>query len=746
MGTVNAATATMPHAHGGAAATTTGAAGAAGHHKVEPKLPSAHDPRFMDKTVGNAAQAKTMGKYVQEGGAGYGGKEGENVNNQKDKNEIIDKTDANHLPQYGVLPGQNYVQAIQSYTGLSAIKDLAGMPGFPITDQDWASIVALQDQGGAPVLATVNYLTGLTNERPADLPAELAAKRDAVSGYQVPGSGKTVAQIAIDPKDVSGNNIARSHHSADWFATYRKAMDSGIPADWAYAMALSDDGTSGSGRFNGFNNQDGNSTGANDGENAYFKMVAIASQQLGRPDLFNTMLTGGHAHTALDPSVMTEPKINKLIGWNPPGDQTMSPERVEAIRQYYLRPDVDVNQGDFNRHVGTLPQGLRSQLDFTGVQFEVNENNGGGNEGGGGNNAETEAAVEATGAGTGLISTPATAVGGGDIAPVGLPGSSTIDTRPTLENLGVGGPFPVIDPDTQKLNKKLQDQLMTAFIESLYKMNDNPWLEPEDERAKFNDGAKKGVELLKDAVAVDPKAVGALKAELATALADGSISDAERASLSEKLAEAGMTEVAKAVEDGTATDTEIAGLQEQVDGAASAKLEKDITAAMEDGTLTPEERTTIESRLGKEGLDALEAGIKDGTVTKPELEAIAAGTEKDETVRQAAAKAGEPTLGPDEKPVATGEPAIGPDGTPIPAGEPKPGEPKPGEPKPGETGAVDAATGAETVAAGETAAPTRPTAARDGAAEGAATGDTPAGDKAAGDKPAGDKPAEPAAA
>ncbi len=702
MGTVNAATATMPHAHG---TMTAGGAttAAAGHHKVEPKLPSAHDPRFMDKTVGNAAQAKTMGKYVQEGGAGYGGKNGEDVNNQKDKNEIIDKTDANHLPQYGVLPGQNYVQAIQSYTGLSAIKDLAGMQGFPITEQDWAQIVALQDQGGSPVLATVNYLTGLTNERPADLPAAIAAKRDAVSGFQVPGAGTSVAQIVINPKDVSGNNIARSHHSADWFATYRKAIDSGIPADWSYALALSDDGTSGSGRFNGFNNQDGNSTGANDGENAYFKMVAIASQQLGRPDLFNTMLTGGHAHTALDPSVMTEPKINKLIGWNPPGDQTMSPERVEAIRQYYLRADVDVNEGDFNRHLKTLPQGLRSQLDFTGVRFEVNENDGNNNEGGGNDGGGETEAVEATGAGTGAITAGENAVGGGDIAPIGLPGSPTIATRPTIANLGEGGPFPVIDPATTKLNKKLQDQLMTAFIETMFKMNDNPFLETEEERTKFEDGAKKGVELLKDAVAVDPKAVGALKTELATALADGTLSADERTSLSEKLAEAGMTEVAKAVEDGTATDQEIAGLQEQVDGAASAKLEKDITSAMEDGKLTKEERATIESRLGKEGLDALEAGVKDGTVTKDELDAIATGTEADETARQAADKTGKPAAG-----------------------------------------ATDATGAADAVTTGATADPNKPTAGKDGAADGAATGDKPAGDQGGtgtseGDKPAGDK-------
>ncbi|MCW2920709.1 MAG: hypothetical protein JWL76_583 [Thermoleophilia bacterium] len=757
MATLNATATAMTHVHtAGMATTGTGAAATAGH-KVEPKLPSAHDPRFMDKTVGNAAQAKTMGKYVQEGGAGYGGKNGEDVNNQKDKNEIIDKTDANHLPQYGVLPGQNYVEAIQSYTGLSAVKDLAGMQGFPITEQDWTAIVALQDQGGSPVLATVNYLTGLTNERPADLPASIAAKRDAVSGFQVPGAGKSVSQIVIDPKDVSGNNIARSHHSADWFGTYRKVVDTGIPADWAYALALSDDGTSGSGRFNGFNNQDGNSTGANDGENAYFKMVALASQQLGRPDLFNTLVAGGHAHTALDPSVMTEPKINKLIGWNPAGDQTMSPERVEAIRQYYLRADVDVNQGDFNRHLKTLPQGLRSQLDFTGVQFEVNENTGN-NDGGGNENNETQAPVDATGAGTGAITAGENAVGGGDIAPVGLQGSPTISTRPTLENLGVGGPFPVIDPATQRLNKKLQDQLMTAYIETMYKMNDNPWLATDEERAKFEDGAKKGAELLKDATAVDPTKVGALKTELATALADGSISDAERASLSEKLAAAGMTEVAKAVEDGTATDKEIAGLQEQVDGAASAKLEKDITSAMEDGKLTAEERKGIESRLGKDGLDALEAGIKDGTVTKDELTAIAKGTETDETARQEALKAGdkpgEPKLGPDGMPI---EAKLGPDGKPI-------------EAKPGEAGATDATAGADKVAKGETAEPTKPASGKDGATDGAKgdkpasgtkdsedkpggkpAGDKPAGDKPAGDKPAGDKPTgdkkpEPAAA
>lgn len=637
-GTMTAGMAGMAHAHGAA-----GMGGMGGHNhggKADPRLPGAHDPRFMDLTVGRPEQAGSLGKYVQAGGAGYGGRDGEDVNNQKDKNEIIDRTDANHLPQYGVLPGQNYVQAIQSYTGLSAIKDLAGMQGFPLSEQDWNTIVALQDRGGSPVLAVVNYLTGLTNDLPRDLPQDIAAKRDAVASFQVPGSGRSVNAIAIDPKDVSGNNIARSHHSADWFGNYRNLTDMGIPAEWAYSLAFSDDGTSGNGRFNGFNEQDGNPTGANDGEDAYFKMVATASQQLGRPDMFFQLLAGGHNHTALDPSVMTSPKINQLIGWNPPNDQTMSPERVEAIRQYYLRPDVAVNQGDFNRHVGSLPASLRSQLDFTGVQFAAQEagGEGAGNDAGGAEGAGNgEAPAEPTGAGGGAAPV---AVGGGDIAPPGLPGSPTITTRPPLELLGVGGPFPVLDPATGKLNKALQDQLMTAYIDVVTSMNDSPFLDEPAERAAFVDGATKGVQFLKDEVAVSSDAVSALKAELATALADGSLTDEERSSLAQKLNEAGMTDVAKAVEDGTASEAEVATLHEQVDGAASAKLEKDITTAMEDGTLTPEERASIEGRLGKDGLDALERGIADGTVTAEELTAIADGTRTDETARKATAPSG----------------------------------------------------------------------------------------------------------
>ncbi len=615
--------------------TSTTTATTAHAHKVEPKYPKGHDPRFMDLTVGDAADAKKMGKYTQAGGAGYGGKEGENVNNQKDKNEIIDKTDANHLPQYGVLPGQNYVQTIQSYTGLSAIKDLAGMDGFPITTSDWEKIVKLQDNGGTPVLAVANYLTGLTDERPADLPSDIAAKRSAVSNYELPGANATIAEIAINPKDVSGNNIARAHHSVDWFGKYRATVADGIPASWAYALSFSDDGVSGSGRFNGFNNQDGNATGANNGEDAYFKMVAVASQQLNRPDLFFDMLAEGHNHTALDESVLTDPKINKLIGWQPSNDRTMSEERVEAIRQYYLRPDVLVNEGDFNRHLKTLPADMRAQLNFTGVGFKPEEQHNHTNTN---NNTAEEPAGDPTGAGTGTVTNFGTEAGGGTITPIGsgaslqmdLPGSPTIDTRPTLENLGVGGPFPVLDPTTGKLDRALQEQLMTALIDAIRSVNDNPFLEEEDETAAFNDGAKKGVEFLKDAVAKDPKAVSALKDELASALKDGVITDEERASLSEKLNDAGMEDAAKAVEDGTATDEEIATLQEKVDGAASAKLEKDITEAMEDGKLTDEERAGIESRLGKEGLDALEKAIADGTVDEDELKAISDGATADE--------------------------------------------------------------------------------------------------------------------
>jgi hypothetical protein len=328
---------------------------------------------------------------------------------------------------------------------------------------------------------------------------------------------------------------------------------------------------------------------------------------------------------------------------------------------------------------------------------------------GGAADAAKDAATEPTALGGGEVTEAAAPVigGGGDIAPANLPGSPTLTTRPTLENLGVGGPFPVIDPKTGKLDKALQDQLMTAFINVLMSMNDNPFLDEAAETKAFEDGATKGVQFLKDEISVDPTKVDALKGELAEALKDGKLSDAERTSLAEKLNEAGMSDVADAIEDGTATDEEIATLQEKIDGAAASKLEKDITTAMEDGKLTPEERKTIESRLGKDGLDALEKGIEDGTVTKEELEAIADGTRKgvdpkkdgDTPEGTTDAKDGADAAADGDKPDATKPTAAGDDAA-VGAGDVKKtdgdattdGDTKPEDAKPaGDTKPADAA-------------------------------------------------------
>src|SRR5690606_19677159 len=114
---------------------------------------------------------------------------------------------------------------------------------------------------------------------------------------------------------------------------------------------------------------------------------------------------------------------------------------------------------------------------------------------------------------------------------------------------------------------------------------------------------------------------------------DVTLSDEERASLSEEVAQAGMEAVAKSIDGGSVADMELATRNEKIDGAASAKLEKDRTMALEDGGLTPAERKELESRLGKEGLDALEKGIADGTADEAELKAIAAGAKTDEDAK-----------------------------------------------------------------------------------------------------------------
>jgi hypothetical protein len=673
--------------------------GAHGAH-LEPIAPRSGDPRFIAGSTGEFGQSKTI---AQKNGPAFGGQEvakEQNGNDKKQNNYGV--TDANFTRTLGLIANpdtgepMSYAQTMQAYNAAGAIEAL-----YPDV---YARLVANQNAGRGTVLGGALALMGITKSDGfggASLDGISQQQAQTIQGAQLGNLGP-LKDYVLDTRDFKGREWNRAHHPGSHWKGLMDLAAKGYSANEA-ALLTGDSMTSWSGRVLGSNNQDGNENGFADDEMAGLKYMVLMEQVTGKPAIESVL--GAHADTHLPEDKLTNPKINKLIGL-PENFRPKTQDEINMvagrIRQYALDPNVKVNQGEFEKFVKAgAKTAAGQQLNASGllnqVQFEAENNN---NDGGGGGNNEANADEQTpTGLGDGL--NPA-AISNAPLLPEG-PGSPTIDTRPTLENLGVGGPFPVINPETGKLNKRLQEQLMTAFVDMLYQVNNSAILDDKEERDAFVDGAKKGATFLKDAVAVDPDKVASLKDELASALKDGSLSDAERESLSQKLAEAGMADVAKAVKDNKVTDKELATLQEQVDGAASTKLERDVTAALEDGKLTAEERKTIESRLGKSGLDELEKGLEDGSVTKEELEAISKGVEQD-------AKAGNGR--PDKAPNAT----------------------------------ADAKAGADTAADGTPTDPSKPEAGTKDAKNGA-TGDKPAGDKPAGatgdkgDKPAGDKPA-----
>lgn len=642
MGTINAAAATMPHDHAAMTAGTTTAAGGMDHGShVEPKAPKSGDPRFLNGSTGEHGENK---RVAQKDGPAYGGQEvAKNQNNNDRKQNDYDETDANFMRTLGLIAdpdtGQpmSYAQSIQAYNAAGALQEL-----YPET---YAKLVANQDAGRGTVLGGALAIFGMTKTdgfNGASLTGISDAEQGKIRNAQLGDLGSLRDQV-INTRDFKGREWNRAHHpGSSWTAMKPLVEKSGFAYSEA-ALLTGDSMISWSGRVLGSNNQDGNETGFANDELAGLKYMVLMEQVTGKKAIESVL--GGHAATHLPEDKLTNPKINKFIGLPEGFRPSTEAERnmvASRIRQWALQPGVKVDEGEFNKFVkagmktpggqALAASGLLSQ-----VQFKPKEAKTGG--GGGNNNAAIDAATTPTALGTGEISVaPPVIGGGGDIAPIGLTGSNTLLTRPTIQNLGVGGPFPVLDPKTGKLDKALQDQLMTALLDVMASLNDNPFLDSEAETKAHNDGATKGAKFLKDEVAVDPTKVDALKSELASALKDGTISDEERTSLAEKLDEAGMSDVADAVKDGTATDEEIATLQEKVDGAASTKLEKDVTAALEDGKLTPEERKSIEKRLGKEGLDAIEKSIEDGTVTKEELESIADGTKKDVEAKKQADK------------------------------------------------------------------------------------------------------------
>jgi hypothetical protein len=93
-----------------------------------------------------------------------------------------------------------------------------------------------------------------------------------------------------------------------------------------------DDAISGSGRLNGFNNQDGKD-GFNDDEAAVFRMAAVVQQSTGVKAL--DIVAGGHSHTGIDDSAKKDPAINKLLGLGK-HDRSTSPERMAKIQKALL--------------------------------------------------------------------------------------------------------------------------------------------------------------------------------------------------------------------------------------------------------------------------------------------------------------------------------------------------------------------------------------------------------------------------
>ncbi|MCB0878500.1 MAG: hypothetical protein KDC46_05915, partial [Thermoleophilia bacterium] len=632
--------------------TTTGAAtGTTMPGMMMPNAPRSGDPRFVQGSVGELGQEETIKQKDGPAYLGFDVAKNQNDNDKKQQNYNV--TDANFTRFLGVIADpdtgqpQSYAQTMQNYNAAGAIEKL-----YP---EVYQKLIENQNAGRGTVLGGVLAIFGVSKSDGAG-GASLSGIDDAtisqIRNATIPGIG-SLRDYAFDTRDAKGREWNRAHHPESHWSALTQLAGEGWNWDEA-AVFTGDSMTSWAGRVLGTNNQDGDKTGFAADELAGLKYLVLTEQATGKSDILEKVIMS-HNMTHLSPDQLTDPKINKLIGL-PDDFRAQTKEDVAMvtgrIRQWALDPNVQVDEGEFNKFVKAGADTRSGQI-LAGsgllntVQFKPKEqNNGGGNEGGGGNNNNED--ITPTGVGTGAAPVATTPIGSGASLQMDLPGSPTIGSRPLIEDLGNGGPFPVIDPKTGKLDRALQEQMMTAFIDVLMSMNDSPFLDDDKEKAAFEDGAKKGVQYLKDQVAVDPDAVDALKGELADAMADGKITDDERTSLAEKLNEAGMEDVAKSVEDGTATDEEIATIQEKVDGAASAKLEKDITSAMEDGKLSAEERASIEGRLGKDGLDALEAGIEDGTVTKEELQAIADGTKKDAEARKADGGAADAKAGADQ--------------------------------------------------------------------------------------------------
>jgi hypothetical protein len=319
--------------------------GSTAHAHIAPKVPPSSPviQQYLAEGSYGPTVKKGKAKTIQiEDGKGFGNVSGRKQNDGDKKQNNYSETDANFFPTMGVLMDvqtgkpMNYVKQVQAYNAVGYISTF-----HPDVYQ---KMVDAQDAGQGTVLGMALNLMGVEGAQ-VDPGMQAAALQSGMfATEQVPGSPLNALKVVMSGEDITGQQWARPHHAESSWAVYKGLVDAGL--DWKSAMVFSgDDAISGSGRMNGFNNQDGKD-GFNDDEAAVFRMIATAQQSTGIP-VFD-IVAGGHSHTGIDASAKKKPNINKLIGL-PHDDMSSSPDRMQRIRQALLDGTVESKQDKVNK-------------------------------------------------------------------------------------------------------------------------------------------------------------------------------------------------------------------------------------------------------------------------------------------------------------------------------------------------------------------------------------------------------------
>jgi hypothetical protein len=304
-------------------------------------------------------------------GKGFFGLEGRQQNDNDKAQNNYSVTDANFNPLWGLAGDANgdplnYVQQNQLYHAAGYLKTFA--------PEIYEQLVALQDAGKVSILDAAGSIMGMHDapEAAEALGADrIAAIKETLAGAgigaigqdpripaKIPGTSMDAKTYVTSPKDATGQDWARMHHPESAMEMLKNLLEAGVPEDVAFVLA-GDDGVSGAGRLNGFNNQDGEDS-FNADEAAVFRLAAEYERQSGIPVV--QIMMSGHDHTGLDDSAKTDPKINKILagyGFTPAAgdDETAkaynrqaSPERAAALARALLGSDPKIDIADLGQH------------------------------------------------------------------------------------------------------------------------------------------------------------------------------------------------------------------------------------------------------------------------------------------------------------------------------------------------------------------------------------------------------------